>query len=79
MDWKLKHILGNLLKKEYSELFSGKEFKKVLAGLKSKDSEILCRYCERAKKQDSFLAQKLMQIKTKTIRAIKKIKGIKKD
>lgn len=49
-DFGLKHILGNLIKMEYADLFKSKEFKKVADGLKDDNADILCRFCEYAKK-----------------------------
>jgi hypothetical protein len=44
-DYGMQHVLGNLLTDTYESLFRGKEFRKVVAGMKDDKSEILCRYC----------------------------------
>jgi len=46
IDYGLKHILGNLLKEDYENLFKNEEFKKVENGLKNESANILCRYCD---------------------------------
>lgn len=48
MDYAQKHIIGNLLKTEYTDLFHSVEYLKVMEGLK-KEGEIICRYCEISK------------------------------
>ena len=48
MDFKLKHVLGNLLDSDYTSLFQGEGFSKVKNGLKDDKKDILCRYCENA-------------------------------
>jgi len=49
MDYKLKHILGNLLElKNYDDLFKSGEFQKIKKGLKDNSVDILCRTCENA-------------------------------
>ncbi len=42
MDYRMKHVLGNLLTSDYISLFKGKEF----LGIKNGCGEILCRYCD---------------------------------
>lgn len=49
MDYGLKHYLGNLLTDKYGDLYKGDEFKKILKAINSKDGEVICRYCEKAK------------------------------
>jgi hypothetical protein len=50
MDYGLEHILGNLLKQDYSSLFKGKEFQRVKNSLKQGKPDILCIRCEKAGK-----------------------------
>lgn len=47
MDWSLKHILGNLLTMDYSELHTGKVYKNLLESLQVPEADILCRDCEK--------------------------------
>jgi hypothetical protein len=47
MDWSLKHILGNLLTMDYSDIHTGKAYKKLLDSLAEPDADILCRACEK--------------------------------
>lgn len=44
-DYGLKHVLGNLLKQSYNELFEGEEFKKLQRGMEDDSVDILCRTC----------------------------------
>ena len=46
MDWKLQHILGNLLTDSWEDLFKSEEYKKILRGLKDESIDIACRQCE---------------------------------
>lgn len=46
MDYGLKHILGNLLTSDFTELFSGDEYCRLERGLKSETEDILCRRCD---------------------------------
>lgn len=46
MDYGMMHILGNLLKINYLDLFRSAEWKKVLKGLEDETINILCRTCE---------------------------------
>jgi hypothetical protein len=48
MDYAQKHVIGNLLKMEYSDLFHSSEYMRVMDGLKN-EGEIICRYCEISK------------------------------
>jgi len=46
MDYGMKHILGNLLDKNYHDLFSGQQYKNIINGLNhGKSGDVLCRYC----------------------------------
>ncbi len=49
MDYGLKHILGNLLRDNYEDLFLGSEYQKILKGWKNPKIDILCRNCEFAR------------------------------
>jgi hypothetical protein len=66
MDWSLKHTLGNLLKDNYQELYSGESFQKILSGLKDTDADILCRNCEKDLVKRNF-SEKLVYYITKKI------------
>lgn len=47
MDYSQKHVIGNLLKMTYEDLFRSEEYLKIKEGL-LKESNILCRTCELA-------------------------------
>ena len=47
MDWSMKHILGNLLTMDYSEIHTGEAYKKLLESLEQPGEDILCRECEK--------------------------------
>jgi len=49
MDYGLKHILGNLLRDNYDDLFSGNEYQNILKGWKNPKIDMLCRNCEFAR------------------------------
>jgi len=49
MDYGLKHILGNLLRDSYNDLFFGSEYQKILKAWKDPQIDILCRHCEFAR------------------------------
>lgn len=44
-DFKMEHILGNLLTQDYADILQSKELGKITSGLKDSSSEVLCRYC----------------------------------
>lgn len=46
MDYGMQHVLGNLLFDSYELLFSGEEFKKIVASLMDESLDTLCRYCD---------------------------------
>ena len=48
MDYRMQHILGNLISSNYTSISKGKEFIKLQKGLDDDSIEILCRYCENA-------------------------------
>ena len=52
MDYGLKHKLGNLLESSHTDLFKGKEFKRIrknmIKDMGSSNDDILCRNCELA-------------------------------
>lgn len=50
MDFGLKHILGNLITMEFTEMYNSPEFMAILAQLTTEDSDILCRTCELARR-----------------------------
>ncbi len=45
-DYSQKHIIGNLTRQSYEELFSGTEFQRIIKGLKDESEAIICRKCE---------------------------------
>jgi hypothetical protein len=47
MDWSLKHILGNLLTMDYSDIHTGKAYRELLDSLAKPEADILCRECEK--------------------------------
>ncbi|HPZ07696.1 MAG TPA: radical SAM protein [Candidatus Eremiobacteraeota bacterium] len=59
MDYGMQHILGNILTSDYRSLFKNSEFYKLLKGMNNDKMDILCRYCESAKKVDTpYMARK---------------------
>lgn len=46
MDYAQDHVIGNLLRMSYDDLFKTEEYNRVMAGLKDENSNILCRKCE---------------------------------
>jgi hypothetical protein len=70
MDWSMKHVLGNLLKDNYQDLYSGESFQKILSGLKDPQSDILCRSCEKDLVNRNF-TRNLVHLMTKKIRGEK--------
>ena len=48
MDWRLKHILGNLFRDSYEDLYKTIEYRKIIKGLIDDKIDIVCRQCERA-------------------------------
>ncbi|MCP3475717.1 radical SAM protein [Bradyrhizobium sp. CCGUVB1N3] len=49
MDFERRHILGNLLRDEYQDLFKGPTFRKIVDRMNGEDGFLLCRICEFAK------------------------------
>ncbi len=47
MDWGLKHILGNLLTVDYSDIHTGQVYKDLVDSLTVPGANILCRECEK--------------------------------
>lgn len=48
MDWRLKHVIGNLVTESYDALFQSDEYRRVLRGYADDSLDILCRTCEKA-------------------------------
>ncbi len=48
MDFGMKHVLGNLAKQSYEELFTGKEMQKIKEAMKDDRLDIICRRCSSA-------------------------------
>lgn len=48
MDFGLKHIIGNLLTDEYTDLFRSDEYNKVVAGMYVDSMDSMCRICDYA-------------------------------
>lgn len=63
MDWSLKHILGNLLDMDYSQLHQGKAFNEIMAALDDPEAGILCRQCEKDNVRRSLPRHLLHQLK----------------
>jgi hypothetical protein len=71
MDWSLQHILGNLLITDYDSLFKGEEYSKIVRGLEDDSSDILCRYCDIAPKNEDLrckISMCLRRLKSKVKR-----------
>lgn len=45
MDWSAEHILGNLKRDQFEDLYRSETFRRVLRGLKEPGVDILCRTC----------------------------------
>ncbi len=65
MDWSLQHVLGNLLKQDYSGIHSGKAYADLQAALADPAAEILCRDCEKDVVQRSFAQNAIHSLKKK--------------
>jgi hypothetical protein len=65
MDWSLKHKLGNLLTENYSSLFSGDSFQRIIKGLNNIDLDILCRNCEKDLKKRNIYEKLIHHINRK--------------
>ncbi len=63
MDWAMQHILGNVEKISYNELFTSEEFIKIQKALSNPQSPLLCRQCEKDIVERSSFAQSLKNIK----------------
>ncbi|WP_342727338.1 SPASM domain-containing protein [Bradyrhizobium sp. B097] len=48
MDFERRHVLGNLLRDEYEDLFEGPSFRQVVDRMNGASGSLLCRICERA-------------------------------
>ncbi|MGL3104752.1 SPASM domain-containing protein [Bradyrhizobium sp. BR 1432] len=48
MDFERRHVLGNLLRDEYKDLFEGPAFGEISARMAGKEGFLLCRMCESA-------------------------------
>lgn len=48
MDYGMQHVLGNLITMTAEEIISGKEYQKIIEGMKNEHSCILCRKCSGA-------------------------------
>ncbi|MDK1389359.1 SPASM domain-containing protein [Sinorhizobium sp. 8-89] len=53
MDFERRHVLGNLLRDEYRELFEGPVFREIVDRMNGKDGFLLCRKCEFAEPKTS--------------------------
>lgn len=53
MDFERRHVLGNLLREEYDDLFEGPTFRDVIDRMDGMDGFLRCRTCEFAKPQAS--------------------------
>lgn len=48
MDFERRHVLGNLLRDEYEDLFEGPSFRQIVDRMNGASGSLLCRMCERA-------------------------------
>ncbi|MER8783298.1 hypothetical protein NKH60_18970 [Mesorhizobium sp. M1006] len=48
MDFERRHVLGNLLRDEYADLFEGLVFRQIVDRMNGTDGFLLCRMCEYA-------------------------------
>ncbi|WP_445219733.1 hypothetical protein ACKWRH_06115 [Bradyrhizobium sp. Pa8] len=46
MDFERRHVLGNLLRDRYKDLFEGSTFCEVVDRMNGKEGFLLCRICE---------------------------------
>ncbi|MGY4422034.1 SPASM domain-containing protein [Bradyrhizobium sp. I1.14.4] len=53
MDFERRHVLGNLLREEYEDLFEGPSFREIVNRMNGRDGFLLCRMCEFARPQAS--------------------------
>ncbi|WP_018240540.1 radical SAM/SPASM domain-containing protein [Ensifer sp. BR816] len=53
MDFERRHVLGNLLRDEYKDLFEGPVFREVVDCMNGMDGFLLCRICEFAEPKTS--------------------------
>jgi radical SAM protein with 4Fe4S-binding SPASM domain len=45
MDWSAEHVLGNLKRDRFEDLYRSETFRRVMRGLKDPDIDLLCRTC----------------------------------
>ncbi|MER8995703.1 hypothetical protein [Mesorhizobium sp. M0678] len=48
MDFERRHVLGNLLRDKYEDLFEGSVFCEIVDRMNGTDGFLLCRMCEYA-------------------------------
>ncbi|MDF0523288.1 hypothetical protein P0R31_39540 [Bradyrhizobium yuanmingense] len=46
MDFERRHVLGNLLRDSYTDLFEGPAFCEIAERMNEKDGFLVCRLCE---------------------------------
>ena len=61
MDYAMKHVLGNILTMEVGEIISGREYRKVVEGMKDENRDILCRKCSGAKEISALQSYKFRE------------------
>lgn len=45
MDYGMKHVLGNIVKQSWEDIYAGAEYQKILKGFEDETIDILCRNC----------------------------------
>lgn len=73
MDYGMDHVLGNLLKMDYEDLYCGQEYKNILANLNNdKKEEVLCRYCDWSRSRMETAYIQLVESAKQVLRPYKK-------
>ncbi|AMA59857.1 radical SAM/SPASM domain-containing protein [Bradyrhizobium sp. CCGE-LA001] len=49
MDFERRHVLGNLLRDDYENLFEGRDFRQIVDRMNGANGFLLCRMCEHAR------------------------------
>ncbi|WP_347341653.1 SPASM domain-containing protein [Bradyrhizobium uaiense] len=49
MDFERRHVLGNLLRDDYEDLFEGQDFRQIVDRMNGASGFLLCRMCEHAR------------------------------
>ena len=54
MDYRMRHVVGNLLESDYEDLFTSEASRRVQEGLLDDTADILCRTCHNSKQTDAW-------------------------